>query len=82
MWAPIGGRLPRMELTYPKKPEPLHAYEEKARRCLMCREQFMSSWPGERVCPSCKTKAVWRTSPSSGSFAVFSKRPARGGGTS
>ncbi len=26
LWAPIGGRLPRMELTYPKKPEPLHTY--------------------------------------------------------
>jgi hypothetical protein len=24
----------------------------------MCREQFMSSWPGERVCPSCKTSRL------------------------
>jgi hypothetical protein len=26
----------------------------------MCRKPFMSSWPGERVCPHCKTKTVWR----------------------
>ncbi len=71
-----------MELTYPKKPEPLHTYEAKSRRCLKCREPFASSWPGERVCSRCKSSAVWRTSTSSGSFAVFSKRPARGGGTS
>jgi len=45
-----------MEPLYPKKPEPLRTYEAKARRCLMCREPFTSSWPGERVCPRCKTK--------------------------
>ncbi len=51
-----------MSLTYPnpKKPEPLHTYEAKARSCLKCREPFTSSWPGERVCPSCKTTTVWR----------------------
>ena len=60
MWAPIGGRPPHMSLTAPKKPEPLHAYEAKSRPCLKCRESFTSSWPGERVCPKCKTKEVWR----------------------
>ncbi len=37
-----------MDQTYPKKPEPLHTYEAKSRRCLKCRESFTSSWPGER----------------------------------
>ncbi len=50
-----------MEPLYPKKPEPLHIYEAKSRRCLKCREPFTSSWPGERVCPRCKSSAVWRT---------------------
>jgi len=43
-----------------QKPEPLHTYEAKARRCLMCHKRFTSSWPGERVCPRCKTKEAWR----------------------
>ena len=41
------------------KPEPLHTYEAKARCCLMCRVAFMSEWPGERVCRSCKTSKTW-----------------------
>jgi hypothetical protein len=41
------------------KPGPLHAYEAKSRPCLMCREPFTSSWPGERVCPRCKTSKTW-----------------------
>jgi hypothetical protein len=49
-----------MELTYPKKPEPLHTYEAKSRPCLRCREPFTSSWPGERVCPRCKKTWIWR----------------------
>ncbi len=48
-----------MNTLYPKKPEPLHTYEAKARRCLMCRERFTSSWPGERVCRSCKSSQIW-----------------------
>ncbi len=63
LWASIGGRLPRMGLTYPKKPEPLHTHEGKLRRCLMCRQSFTSSWPGERVCPRCKTTINWRDGP-------------------
>jgi hypothetical protein len=59
LWAPIGGRLPCMNTLYPKKPKPLHTYEEKPRRCLKCRESFTSSWPGERVCPRCKTSKIW-----------------------
>jgi hypothetical protein len=42
------------------KPEPLHAYEAKSRRCLKCREPFTSAWPGERICPGCKASVVWR----------------------
>lgn len=49
-----------MALTYSKKPEPQHADEAMSRPCLMCRKPFMSSWPGERICPHCKTKTVWR----------------------
>ena len=48
-----------MDLTYPKKPEPLHTYEAKGRRCLKCREPFTSSWPGERVCSTCKNSKTW-----------------------
>jgi hypothetical protein len=48
-----------MDWTHPKKPEPLHTYEAKSRPCLMCREPFTSSWPGERVCPRCKTSKAW-----------------------
>jgi len=42
------------------KPKPLHTYEAKARRCLMCYKPFMSSWPGERICPDCKSSHNWR----------------------
>jgi hypothetical protein len=59
----MGARLPHMSLTAPKKPEPLHAYEEKARLRLMCHEPFTSSWPGERICPGYKTTTVWREGP-------------------
>ena len=48
-----------MSLTYPKKPEPPHSYEAKSRPCLVCRQSFTSSWPGERVCPDCKTSKTW-----------------------
>ncbi len=41
------------------KPEPLHTYETMSRLCLWCREPFASSWPGERVCPRCKTSKTW-----------------------
>ncbi len=43
------------------KPEPEHKYENKTRQCLMCRESFISEWPGERICSKCKQKANWRT---------------------
>lgn len=35
-------------------------HEPKARRCLMCRETFISEWPGERVCGHCKTLSTWK----------------------
>jgi Zn finger protein HypA/HybF involved in hydrogenase expression len=35
--------------------------DSKARRCLMCLEQFVSEWAGQRVCPRCKSTAAWRT---------------------
>lgn len=43
-----------------KKPKPDAQYEPKRRNCLMCRQPFDSSWPGERVCSSCKASSAWR----------------------
>ncbi len=40
--------------------EPGAVPQNKARRCLMCRDNFMSEWSGERVCVKCKTKSTWR----------------------
>jgi hypothetical protein len=42
------------------KPEPERSYEAKTRLCLKCRKPFASSWPGERVCRSCKSHLNWR----------------------
>jgi hypothetical protein len=42
------------------KPEPDRQYETKARKCLRCREEFASSWPGERICRTCKSSSAWR----------------------
>ncbi len=44
----------REKLKTPAKP--------KERKCLMCREPFMSEWPGERVCRKCKATNAWRQS--------------------
>ncbi len=32
----------------------------KQRHCLMCHLTFESAWSGERICPKCKSKSVWR----------------------
>lgn len=45
-----------------KKPESDRQYVAKERKCLMCRNTFMSSWPGERVCSSCKQTSSWNDS--------------------
>ena len=42
------------------KPEPDKTYEPKVRKCLMCREVFTSTWPGERICSRCKSSGAWR----------------------
>jgi len=42
------------------KPEPDRTYVPKSRDCLKCREEFTSSWPGERICRSCKSSSAWR----------------------
>lgn len=42
-----------------KKPESDRVYEKKARKCLMCRQSFKSSWSGERVCSNCKQTQAW-----------------------
>ncbi len=51
MTAPLRSKL---------KPEPERDYEAKSRLCLKCRKPFGSSWPGERLCPGCKSEANWR----------------------
>ncbi len=43
-----------------RKPKPERVYEAKTRLCLMCRNSFVSEWPGERVCRDCKSRAKWR----------------------
>lgn len=41
------------------RPAPERTYVAKRRPCLMCRTEFVSSWPGERVCSNCKQTADW-----------------------
>lgn len=43
-----------------QKPQPDKIYDVKDRTCLMCRDPFKSTWPGERVCPKCKSTNLWR----------------------
>ncbi len=50
----------RDQLNAEEIQEPDRSYEAKSRLCLKCRKRFMSSWPGERVCPSCKSQLNWR----------------------
>ena len=52
-----GSKLPA---TGFKKPEFLRAREKKERVCLMCREPFLSTWSGARICSRCKKSAAWR----------------------
>lgn len=42
--------------------EPDVSVDEQAghRLCLKCRQDFPSSWAGERVCARCKGRADWR----------------------
>ena len=42
------------------KPESDRVYEKKTRNCLKCREKFLSEWPGERICKTCKSSTAWR----------------------
>ena len=37
---------------------PMH--KEKPRRCLVCSEDFVSAWAGERVCKKCRSSTAWR----------------------
>lgn len=39
-------------------PSPMH--KEKTRRCLVCSEDFLSAWAGERVCKKCRSSTAWR----------------------
>lgn len=42
------------------KPVSDREYEKKKRNCLKCREKFVSEWPGERICKTCKSSTAWR----------------------
>ncbi|SDO19977.1 hypothetical protein SAMN04488061_0546 [Filomicrobium insigne] len=33
---------------------------EKVRHCLVCHEEFVSAWSGNRVCNRCRSTAVWK----------------------
>jgi len=35
--------------------------QDARRMCLMCRKDFDSQWPGERICKSCKMKPAYRS---------------------
>ena len=35
--------------------------QEKKRRCLICDSAFDSFGPGNRICPTCKSSARWKT---------------------
>jgi hypothetical protein len=44
-----------------KKPQSGRYEEMTERRCLKCRNIFLSDWVGKRICKSCKESHVWRT---------------------
>ena len=46
--------------AYHKKPENEQPVQRTIRRCLKCRQQFSSTWSGERVCAKCKASSAWR----------------------
>ncbi len=33
---------------------------QKLRRCLLCGEDFPSTWAGERICRRCRSSNTWR----------------------
>lgn len=34
--------------------------QQKQRACLICRDAFVSSGPGERICKRCRSSSLWR----------------------
>ena len=44
-----------------KKPQSDRQNEQKKRPCLMCSKPFESEHFGQRVCPTCKSTAAWRS---------------------
>ena len=44
-----------------KKPQSNRQNERKNRPCLMCAKDFVSEHFGQRVCPTCKGTAAWRS---------------------
>lgn len=54
--------MPAQSRRIHRKPEADASFAgvPKQRTCLMCSTNFASAWSGERVCPVCKNKSVWR----------------------
>ena len=44
-----------------KKPQSDRLNARKKRPCLMCNKPFTSEHFGQRVCPTCKGTAAWRS---------------------
>jgi hypothetical protein len=42
------------------KPKAKHKHVAKMRDCLRCGTAFLSTWPGERVCATCKGTEDWK----------------------
>ncbi len=59
-WLHLYRAGPRLKPRSHRKPEPEPGPDAKTRACLRCREDFVSEWAGERVCPTCKNGGAWR----------------------
>ena len=60
----ISGIIPTREIAVTgykhSEPKTEHVQVAKTRRCLKCREEFESSWSGERICKQCKSNMEHR----------------------
>ncbi len=47
--------------TRSKSPETTTAGAQKLRNCLVCGQEFVSEWSGNRICKRCKSSSAWRS---------------------